>query len=208
VAEAIDDVIVDQSGGLHEGVADRRADEREASVPERLTERVRLRRERRDLLEASPRVLSRLAADEAPDESIEAAQLGPEGEVGARVPDDAFHFEPVANDARIGEELPDPGRPVVGDLPGMEAVEGAAVRRPLPEDRDPGEAGLSALQAQELEEPSIVVQGDAPLAIVIRAVERVGAGPAAAGAVVGAGGRRARHGVVLCSHSDGSRWAG
>ena len=208
VAEAVDDVVVDQPGGLHERVADRRADEREAALPERLAERVRLRRERRDLLEASPRVLPRLAADEAPEESVEAAELRPQREVGAGIRDAPRDLEPIADDAGIGEERADLGRVVAGHLPGIEAVEGAPVGRALPENRDPGEAGLGALEAEELEEPAVVVERNAPLAVVVRAVERVGPGPAAAGAVVGAGaGERAMR-VLLCSHSNGSRWAG
>jgi hypothetical protein len=157
VAEAVDDVVVDQPRRLHEGVADRRAHEGEAAPTERLAEGIRLRGQRRNLPQAPPRVLTRLAAHEAPDEPVEAAQLRPQGQEGAGVLDDPGDLEPVADDAGIGEERPDPGRAVGGDLPRIEAIEGPAVARPLPEDGDPREAGLGALEAQELEEPAVVV---------------------------------------------------
>ena len=108
----------------------------------------------------------------------------------------------------IGEERADLGGPVAGHLPWGEAVEGAPVPRALPEDRDPGEARLRALEAEELEEAPVVVERHAPLAVVIRAIERIGRAPGAASAIGRVGRGAACHGVLLCSHSNGSRWAG
>src|SRR5262249_11282810 len=112
------------------------------------------------------------------------------------------------DDVGVGQERADLGCSVGGDLPRVEAVESAPVARPLPEDRDPREPGLRALEAQELEEPPVVVERYAPLAVVVRAVKGIsGSGPAATDASVGVGRRTVRHGVLLCNHSDGSRWA-
>ena len=55
VTEAVDDVVVDEAGGLHEGVADRRADEAEAAVPEGPgSARPTPGRARRDVRQAPP----------------------------------------------------------------------------------------------------------------------------------------------------------
>ena len=148
------------------------------------------------------------AADEAPDEAVEAPELRPERQEGAGVLDRAPDLESVPDDARVGEERADLGGPVAGHLPGGEAVEGAPVPRALAEDRDPGEARLRALEAQELEEPPVVVERHAPLAVVIRAIERIGRAPGASNAIGGVGRGAACHGVLLCSYSNGSRWAG
>ena len=65
----------------------------------------------------------------------------------------------------------------------IEVQEGVAVALALAQDRDPGEAGLRALEAQQLEEGALVVQRDAPLLVVVGGVERIAAGgpPAADG---------------------------
>ena len=42
----------------------------------------------------------------------------------------------------------------------LEVVEGAAIALALAQDRDPGKAGLRALQAEQLEERALVVQRD------------------------------------------------
>src|SRR5262249_10235520 len=150
------------------------------ALPERPTEGIRLRRPRRHLLQGGPRVHARLASDEAPDEAVEAAQLGPEREVRAGVLDRRPDLEPVSHDTGIGAKRAHLCGPGGGNFAGIEAVEGAPVAGALPENRDPGEAGLRAFEAEQLEEPPLVVEGDPPLAIMVRAVKRVGAAPRAA----------------------------
>ena len=61
--------------GLHEGVADRRADEAEAAALQLLAERVGKRRPRRELLRRANAVAPGSAADEIPQEPVEAAEL-------------------------------------------------------------------------------------------------------------------------------------
>src|ERR1041384_574013 len=70
-----DEVIVHHTGRLHEGVANRRADEFEATFEEILAQGVRLGGARGHLLHRTPGVLDRLAADELPEVSVEAAKL-------------------------------------------------------------------------------------------------------------------------------------
>ena len=50
----------------------------------------------------------------------------------------------------------------------------------LAQDREPAQAGLEALEADLLEEPAVVGDGEAPLLVVVAAVERVAARPEAA----------------------------
>src|SRR5439155_27092631 len=79
-AEAIDDVIVHHTDGLHEGVADGRADEAEAALGQVLAHRVGLLRRRGDLLHRRKAIHDRLAADEGPDIGVESAELLLHGE--------------------------------------------------------------------------------------------------------------------------------
>src|SRR4029079_11103357 len=65
------------------------------------------------------------------------------------------------------------------------AGEDLAEALPLAEDRDPGQAGLEAFEAQLLEQPRVGVDRAAPLVVVVRPVEGVVARPPAPdGAVV------------------------
>src|SRR5262249_48693059 len=94
-------------GRLHERVADGRADELESAPEQIAAQRVRLCRSRRQVAERSPAVDSRLAADEGPDVRIEGPVLSLTGEKPLRVGAGAVDLEPVANDARILEQLRD-----------------------------------------------------------------------------------------------------
>src|SRR5690349_17854478 len=91
-AEAVCRVVVDHADRLHEGVADGRADEGKAAPLEIRAHRVRLARARGHLGERSRGVDARLAADEAPDIGVEAAELVLHGEEGLRVLDGGGDF--------------------------------------------------------------------------------------------------------------------
>src|SRR5437660_1086774 len=99
-AKAVHDVIVDETAGLHERVADRRPDEPEAALLQVLAHRLRLGGLGRDLAEPLPPVHPRLAADEAPQVLTETLQL----EHTPRVVDCRLDLEPVPNNARITQE--------------------------------------------------------------------------------------------------------
>src|SRR5207244_7096719 len=73
--EAVERVVVDEAGRLHEGVADRRADEAKAALLQILAQGTRLRCLGRDLAHGPPRAENRLAVHEAPEIGIEAAEL-------------------------------------------------------------------------------------------------------------------------------------
>jgi hypothetical protein len=67
-----------------------------------------------------------------------------------------------------------------GDLPRIEAGEGAPVVLALVQDRRPAQSGLRPFQRDELEQHAIVVHRHAPFLVVVRDVE-LGARPATAG---------------------------
>ena len=60
-----------------------------------------------------------------------------------------------------------PRRVEARDLRGVEAGEGLAVVLALAQDGVPAQAGLRGLQGQELEERAVVVDGDAPLVVMV-----------------------------------------
>ena len=91
----------------------------------------------------------------------------------------------MADDPRVRKQPVDISVVIAGDLPRIEAIEGAPEVVALAQDRQPRQAGLEALQAQLLEQPPVVVDRVAPLVVVVRAVQRVaGRPPAARPAVV------------------------
>ena len=81
------------------------------------------------------------------------------------------------------------GIAVSSDGRDVEAVEGGAVALAPVENGAPGEPRLRPFEDEELEESAVVVDGDAPLFIVVALHEGVVAGPRAAGEEIGHGGR-------------------
>jgi hypothetical protein len=98
----------------------------------------------------------------------------------------------VTHDARVAQQPLDVARAHARHRLDLEAAEGAPEGLALAQDREPGEAGLEALEAELLEEPAVVGDGQAPLAVVIVAVERVRSAPGAA-----------RLAVVAAEHAGG-----
>ena len=108
-----------------------------------------------------------LVARELPDVTVEGTELFLDIQEALGVVDDGLDFASVADNARVGHQALDVGVGVGGDLLGVEAGEGFAEVLPLVEDGLPGEAGLHTLQAEELELLAVVVDGDAPLVVVV-----------------------------------------
>src|SRR5688500_13389099 len=175
-------MIVDHAGRLHEGVADGRADEAEATPAQLLAHAVGYRRGRGHLGRAAPAVAPRRAVDEGPQVRIEAARLADQRERGARVAAHRAELEPVADQSRIGQQALQAAVGQARAVVDVEVVEGLAVVRALVEHGAPRQARLRALEAEELEQCAIAVQRHAPFAVVVVAhrVVAAGAGPAAA----------------------------
>jgi hypothetical protein len=160
-------VVVDESCRLHEGVADGGAYEREAARAQIATERARRLRLRRHLAHRPPWLLQGPATHEAPHVGVEAAMLTLHGDDGARIGDGRLDLGAVTDDAGVGEETRHAAPSVVRDLTDVEPIERAPVSLAAREHRGPAEPCLCALEDEELEERSIVVDRDAPFLVVI-----------------------------------------
>src|SRR5207247_778778 len=178
--EAADEVVVHHPGGLHERVADRRAHEGEAARLEVAAQRVREVGHRRHLPRLPPAVLERPPVHVAPEPGIERALDALDLAERARVAHGRGDLAAVTHDALGAQQRAEAGGAEPGDGPGVEPGEGAAIGLALGEDRRPGESRLRALEHEELEEPAVVVHGDAPLAVVIADHRRRARGPRAA----------------------------
>ena len=128
---------------------------------------------------AMPGILERLAGDELPDVAVEGAEFFLDGEEGLGVGNGGGDFEAVADDAGIAKEFAGLAAAVAGDFAGVEMVEGGAIVFALVEDGFPAQAGLGALEDEEFEEEAVVVDGEAPFAVVVLDHEG-GCGPVAA----------------------------
>ena len=187
VAKTVHGVVVHEPHRLHEGIADRRAHEGEASIPEGPAEGVRLRGPGRHLPEVH-QVFWRGRPPTKPHKKRSKEPLSFwRPQEGPGVPHGTLHLEPVPDDPRIGQEPLNSRGPEPGHPGGIEAGEGPPVALALAEDGQPRQPGLGPLQHEELEEHAVVVDRDAPLAVVVVEVERVRADPPAAGR------RRRRH---------------
>ena len=128
VERAAREMVVDHPHRLHEGVADRRADEGEAALLE-------VPREARPTPACVAgtsfidlrRFDDRPAADEAPHVGVEAAELLLHREEGLRVPHRALDLQAVADDPRVEQELLHARRREARHLRGIEAREAAPV---------------------------------------------------------------------------------
>src|SRR5690348_16582457 len=153
---------VDDPARLHRRVDGRRADEAEARRLQPLRELLAVRAVAvlpHDLVERHPRLAQR--------------------ERGPGVGDRRLDLAPMADDPRVREQPLDVPFAEACDPLRLEAGEPAPERLALAEDRDPGEPGLEALEAEALVQPALVANRTSPLLVVVREVERVVRPPAA-----------------------------
>jgi len=167
VPEAIDRVIVYHAHRLHEGVADRRSDEFEASTQQIAAEGVRLRRARGHLAERAPEVHPGCSANKAPHVDIETPEFPLNREESFCVVYRAADLEAVANDARVPEQAIDSCWGEACYSHRIETDKCVSIGFPLLEDRLPAQASLGAFKRKKLEEDMVVVNRYAPLDIVI-----------------------------------------
>ena len=201
VPEAIDEVVIDHSGGLHEGVADGGADKAETAFLQGLAHGVRLGAGDGNLFERADGVDFGRAADELPDVAGEAAALFLHLEKSAGIADGRLDFQAIADDSGIGEKRLNFGAVVAGDLFWIEIVEGGTKSFALAKDDLPAQPGLRGVQNEKLEELAVVLKGHAPFAIVIR--DGDGArGPGATNAAGAIGGFRFGGGHDRCTSTS------
>ena len=109
-----------------------------------------------------------LASHELPDVAIESCQTPAARRRNAsRVLNRRCDLQLVAHDSRIGKERVDFRAIVLRNAFGIEVVEGSTVVVALVQDCAPTQSGLRAFQNKELKEGPIVVNGNAPLLVVV-----------------------------------------
>ncbi len=97
VTVAVLSVVHDHARGLHEGVANGRADKGKAGFLQRLAHRFGLGRDRRDFAAILEMIDLGCAADEGPEQPHRVLQRQPGGSIAAR----GIELEAIAHDARI-----------------------------------------------------------------------------------------------------------
>src|SRR5262249_24333193 len=173
VAMALNEVVVDHAGRLHERIDDGRTYELETAPRELRGDLSRQFGLGGNLRDRAEPVLLRTAVEEIPQQGRESRTLVHDLEIGARGEHSAFDLRAVAHDTRIGHQPRDLCRAVARDFPRIEAVERAAEILALAQDGDPGEAGLKAVEHELLVERAVVELRHAPFLVVIGDVERI-----------------------------------
>ncbi len=131
--EAIDRVIIDHAGGLHEGIHGGGADEVESGLFQSLRQRVRFGRPGGEISHRFEVVDDRPAADEAPQPAHGIFDCQP----GPGVLTDGENFPPMPDDAGIEDEIFEFGIGHGGDFFRLEIVEHLAVAFTFLQDRPP-----------------------------------------------------------------------
>jgi hypothetical protein len=165
--EAMHQVIVHQSGGLHVGVYDRAAHELEPALFEVFAQRVGFLARRGELIHSPPAVHLGLAADETPDVLGERAEFVLDFQKPLCIVNRREDFQAIADDARIQHELLDAFVAEAGDFFGIEIGERFAIGVAFAIDGDPTQSCLGAFEREELELLAVVPHRHAPLGIVV-----------------------------------------
>ena len=86
----------------------------------------------------------------------------------------------MPDDSGVLEQAIDVARTEPGHGVEVEAAKRAPERVALAEDDEPAQPGLESFEADLLEEPAPVTDGQSPFAVVVAAVERIAVAPEAA----------------------------
>lgn len=172
-------MIVHHAGRLHMRVHDNRSDKRKSVLPQISAQCVRDRRTSGNVL---PRPIcapgiQRLAIGKSPDISVERAELVTDVDKSPGVVDRRRDFQPVADNAGISKQTPGIAIGIARDLFPIPLAERPAKIFATPENGDPAQSGLEPFQNEHFEKLFVVMHRNAPLVVMIGAVERIGPGP-------------------------------
>ena len=167
VARTSDEVIVDHACRLHKGVADRRTDEFESASQQIAAHGVGFSGARWYVSQRSPTILYRVAANEAPEISVETSEFLSNGEEVFRVLDCSCDFQAIPHDSIVAEQPLNVALAVARDLFRAKSIERFSVVLAFFQNRIPAQSGLCPFQNQKLEEHPIVVYRNAPFLIMI-----------------------------------------
>src|SRR5215217_2030612 len=181
------EVVVDQSGRLHQRVGGGRPDEAKAAPLQLLCHRLRFRRAHGHLVAARGRRGAVALRREGPQERVEDLSSLVQGPRRDGVRDRGLDLAAVAHDPGVREEPLHVALPKGGDSLDVPIFEGAPEALALAQDRKPGKSRLKRLEDKHLEELTVAVHGAAPDAVVVLDVLRCSETPPAAQASVGPG---------------------
>src|SRR5687767_988160 len=169
-------MVIDETGTLHEGIADRAADEAKPAAFQILVHGVGFWRGGGNIPQGAwPRPAG--IRRKLPDVRVEGAERVASLEESLGVRDCGGHLETVADDPGIVKKAGDVVRSIAGDDGRIETVERANERLPLAQDRRPGETRLESLEDQPFEEIAVVMARNAPLLVMVGDHQGIGSGP-------------------------------
>ncbi len=148
VAVAVLGVIHDHPRGLHECVANGRADEREAGLFQGFAHGHGLRGDGRDFAAILEMIDHRRTVDERPEKLHRVFQRQP----GLRITSGGIQFETVANDPRIKHQLSDFRIAHLRHALHVKAEQHLAITLALAQHGDPRQAGLEPFEQKQLEQ--------------------------------------------------------
>ncbi len=148
VAVAILSVIHDHARGLHQCVANGRADKREPGLFQAFAHRHRFGGDRRDFAAILEMIDDRLVTDERPEERHRILQRQP----GLGVAPGGIEFQAVANDPRVEHQFVDFGVAHLRHALYVEAEQHLAITLALAQHGDPGKPGLEPFEQKQLEQ--------------------------------------------------------
>lgn len=148
VAVTVLSVIHDHARGLHQCVANGRADEGEAGLFQGFAHRQRFGGDRRDFATILEMIDDRLATDERPEKRHRVFQRQP----GLGVAPGGIEFEAIADDAGIEHQFVDFGIAHLRHTLYVEAVQHLAVALAFAQHGDPRQPGLEPFEQKQLEQ--------------------------------------------------------
>lgn len=184
---AAGEVVVDETHGLHQGVAGGGAKERPASFLEILAEGDRFRASGESAgfgPGEGPEAAGGLELEEV---GMKAGEFAEQLESAPGIVDGGEDLAPVSHDSGVMEEPRHVFFSEASDTVEIESREGGSEIFPFPEDGEPGEAGLESFEADLFEKTEVIRHFPAPLFVVIAEVVLVLAAPPAAGSAIGSG---------------------
>lgn len=148
VAVAVLSVVHDHARGLHQCVANGRADERESGLFQGFAHRQRFGGDRRDFTAILEMIDDRLVTDERPEERHRVLQRQP----GLGITPGGVEFQAVADDPRIEHQFVDFSVAHLRHALYVEAEQHLAITLALAQHGDPGQPGLEPFEQKQLEQ--------------------------------------------------------
>ncbi len=173
-------MIVDHSRGLHKCIANRTPHKIETAFLQVLGHCIRFGRAGLVIFQRVDFVLDGLSFREGPNIRIEASEFLLSVQEFACILNGCAYLRPVADNTFIVHQSSEIILGIFGNLFRIKRMKGLLEVFPLVDNRIPTQSGLERIQDQELEKFLIIVQGNAPLGVVIVNHQRIIIHPGAA----------------------------